>query len=263
MLAYQQSGPILLVGDTREEQDKVLEYMENYLNMDGKVFILGGTGVVTQSFENQVKAKGYPSVIRLGGAYRYETAAKITEYLNVEEGAPVVIASGENYPDALSVSSAAAVNQYPILLVTKDTISDSVKSELLKVKPSKVYIIGMQGAVSDALENQIAELTSLDSGSIVRLGGADRYETSIVVANNFNMSGRSACITTGNNFPDALAGSIYAANYNAPIILTDVKLSDSAKEYLRSKKLTDVTIFGGEGAVSKEVEQDLLQIFGK
>jgi putative cell wall-binding protein len=257
VLAYQQKAPILLVGDSQEDQDKVLTYMKNYLVTNGKVFLLGGTGVVTENFADQVKTAGYSNIIRLGGADRYETAAKIADYLNVAEGTPVVIASGENYPDALSVSSAAAVNQYPILLVTNNTISDSVKSKLEKIKPSKVYIIGEQGAISDALENEVAQLTSLDSNSIVRLGGADRYSTSVAVANNFKLSGKSACIATGTNFPDALAGSIYAANYNAPIILVGSTLTDEEKAYIQNSNLSGATIFGGQGAVNDEVQNEV------
>jgi putative cell wall-binding protein len=237
--------------------------MKEYLATNGKVFLLGGTGVVTENFANQVKTAGCSNIIRLGGADRYETAAKIADYLNVGEGTPVVIASGENYPDALSVSSAAAVNQYPILLVAKNVLSNLVKSELAKIKPSKIYIIGGQGAISDTVEKQVAQLTSLDSNNIVRLGGVDRYATAIATANNFKLSGKSACIATGTNFPDALAGSVYAANYNAPIILVGNTLTDEEKAYIKNSKLSGVTIFGGEGAVNDKIENDVTTILSK
>nr|WP_158408351.1 cell wall-binding repeat-containing protein [Desulfosporosinus fructosivorans] len=46
----------------------------------------------------------------------------------------------------------------------------------------------------------------------------DRYAISLAVAQYFDLSGQSVCIATGNNFPDALTGSVYAANFDAPII---------------------------------------------
>lgn len=263
VLAHNQSAPILLVGDSQEDKDKVLSYMKDYLASNGKVFLLGGTGVVTEDFANQVKNTGYSNITRLGGVDRYETAAKIKEYLSADGASPVIIASGEDYPDALAVSSAAAVNQYPILLVTKNTVSDSVKSELSKLKPSKIYVVGGQGAVSDEVKDQAAKLTSLDSNNVIRLGGADRYSTSVNIAKNFNLSGKSACVSTGDNFPDALAGSVYAANYNAPIILVGNALTDEQKAYIQSLKLSGATIFGGEGAVKAEVQDEVTGLISK
>lgn len=259
VLAYKQNAPILLVGDSQEDKNKLLTYMKNYLSADGKVFLLGGTEVVTENFAAEIKAAGYSDVIRLGGADRYETSAKIADYLNVTEGTPVVIASGENYPDALSAGSVAAINQYPILLVANNTISDSVKSELAKIKPSKVYIIGGQGVISKKTENEIAQL----SGNIVRLGGADRYSTSIIVANNFKLSGRSVCIAAGTNFPDALAGTIYAANYNAPMILVGNTLTDEEKTYIKNSRLSGAAIFGGEGSVNDKIANEITGLLSK
>ena len=153
--------------------------------------------------------------------------------------------------------------QYPIFLVNGDSLIDAVAQKITTINPTKVYIIGSQGVVSQAIQDQVTQLTSLDSSNIVRLGGADRFETSLAVAQYFNQIGQTTCIATGNNFPDALAGSAYAAKANAPIVLTDSTLSDDEIAYLKTRKITGVTIFGGEGVVSKDIEQQLSQIFAK
>ena len=75
-------------------------------------------------------------------------------------------------------------------------------------------------------------------------------------------AGQSVCIATGNNFPVALAGSVYA-NHNASIILADGSLSDQVMNYLKNKELIGATLFGGEAAVSKDIEQQLGQLIGK
>jgi hypothetical protein len=155
VLAYQQKAPILLVGDSQTDQDKVITYMKDNADPAGNIYVLGGTGVVSDAVVQRVKAAGFNNIIRLGGADRYETDAKISDYLNVAERTPVVIASGENYPDALSVSSVAAIHQYPILLVSQDGLVDSLKAELTKIKPNMVYIIGGTGSVNNVAENQI------------------------------------------------------------------------------------------------------------
>jgi putative cell wall-binding protein len=94
VLAYQQNAPILLVGDTQEDQDKVLAYMKANANPSGNIYILGGTGAVGEDVVQQIKSADFTNVVRLGGTNRYETAAKIADYLKVDQGTPVILASG-------------------------------------------------------------------------------------------------------------------------------------------------------------------------
>ena len=263
VLAYKLNAPILLVGSSDEDQEKILAYMKSNLDFAGTVYILGGTVAVSSEMEAKVTGSGFKNITRLGGYDRYETAIKIAEYLDVPQGRPVVLVYGENYPDALSISSSAAAIQSPIFLVQKDGISDAVKQEIAKIKPIKVYIIGLQGVISSEVENQVAQITSLDKANIVRIGGVDRFETSLEVAKYFNLSGQNVCVATGNIFPDALAGSVYAANFNAPILLVDGNLSDNAMAYLKTRIITGATIFGGEAVVRKDIEEKLSQIIGK
>ncbi|KLU65792.1 N-acetylmuramoyl-L-alanine amidase LytC precursor [Desulfosporosinus acididurans] len=262
VLAYKLNAPILLVGSSEADQEKVLDYLKANLAPTENVYILGGTAVVSADMEDQIKAEGFSQITRLGGTDLYDTCSKIADQLQVKSGTPIVLAYGGNYPDALSISSIAAENQYPILLVQKDGISDVIKSEIATIKPSKVFIIGGEGVISSAVESQVEQITSLDKSNIIRIAGQDRYATSLAVTQYFNLAGQSICVATGNNFPDALAGSVYAANHNTSIILADGSLSDQVVNYLKGKKLTGATIFGGETVVSQGIEQQLGQLIG-
>ncbi|TGE40182.1 cell wall-binding protein [Desulfosporosinus fructosivorans] len=263
VLAYKLNAPILLVGSSDADQEKILDYMKDTMNPAGTVYILGGTAVVSSAMEGKVTASGFANITRLGGTDRYETSVKIADQLKAKTGTPIVLAYGDNYPDALSISSIAAEMQYPILLVQKDGLSDVVKNKIAEIKPTKVYIIGGDGVISATVESQVTQITSLGKTNIVRIAGADRYETSLAVVKYFDLSGQSVCIATGNNFPDALAGSVYAANHNAPIILADGSLSDQVMTYLKDKKLIGATLCGGEAVVSKDIERQLGQLMGK
>ncbi|AFM43339.1 cell wall-binding protein [Desulfosporosinus acidiphilus SJ4] len=257
VLAYKLNAPILLVGSTDADQEKVLDYMKNDLDSSGTVYILGGTAAVSSAVESKVTACGFTKITRLGGTDRYETSAKIADQLAVKTGTPIVLAYGENYPDALSISSIAAQMQAPILLVSNDGISDSIRQEIQSIKPSKVYIIGGEGVISSTVESQIQQLSGLSQANIVRIWGADRYATSLAAAKYFNLASPTICIATGGNFPDALAGSSYAANHNASILLVDDSMSDQLENYLLNKKLTSAAIFGGEAVISKMIEQKI------
>ncbi len=263
VLAYKLNAPILLVGSSAADQDKVLSYMKENMDLAGTVYILGGIRAISTAVEEKITIGGFKNIKRLGGSDRYETSLKIAEQLDTKIGTPVVLVSGESYPDALSISSEAALMQYPILLTQKNGISDAIKSKIAEFKPIKVYIIGLQGAVSTAVEEQAVQITGLAKENIVRIGGSDRYETSLAVAKYFGISEQKVCIATGKNYPDALAGSVYAANNDAPIILVDEKLSDNITNYLKTRKVSEATIFGGESVVSKDLEDNLLRLLTK
>ncbi|MEA5024114.1 hypothetical protein SDC9_09219 [bioreactor metagenome] len=260
VLAYKLNAPLLLVGKTAKEQEALLAYLKDHVETQGTLTLLGGSGAIPAAVEQTLQANGYSQIIRLGGANRYETALKIAEELKVEQGRPVILAYGGNYPDALSVSSAAAVLQSPILLVEKNGISEGVKDKLTQIKPSKVYIIGLEGVITQQVAEEVAQLTSLKQENIVRIGGTDRYQTSLAVAKYFNLSGKNIGIATGNNFPDALAGSVYAANHNAPMLLLNDTVPGEVMDYLKSRELTGVTLFGGEAVLNAEIEQRLREL---
>ena len=67
------------------------------------------------------------------------------------------------------------------------------------------------------------------------------------------MPGTSLCIATGADFPDALAGGVFAAVNSSPLFLVNnaaKKLDDVQTAYLKEKKAKRFYVFGGTGAVS-------------
>lgn len=83
----------------------------------------------------------------------------------------MVLVRGENYPDALSVSSIAAQRGYPILLVHKNGIPAEVKEKIAAIRPDKIYIIGLQGAVGENVEHEAGLLSGLAAEDLIRIGG--------------------------------------------------------------------------------------------
>ena len=66
------------------------------------------------------------------------------------------VAIGENFPDALAGGPVAGLNQGPILLVTKHTIPGPTATELDRLNPKSIVILGGVGVVSSAVETQLA-----------------------------------------------------------------------------------------------------------
>lgn len=251
--------PIILSGSTVKDSNVAIKYIENNITKDKQIYILGGTSGIGKQVEQYIKSKGYDKVERLGGQNRFETNASIVDKLNVKEGTPVVIASGENFPDALSISSIAATKEYPILLVNKDNISNVIKDELNKIKPSEVFVIGGTGSISDKNLNTIKKITNLNDNKIIRVWGIDRYDTSLAIAKYFDLKGDTVTFASGENFPDALSGSALSSIKNAPLILINNNDVSKQREYLNSKKYKNKVFYGGSFVIKDNTIEKLLK----
>lgn len=95
---------------------------------------------------------------------------------------------------------------------------------------------------------------------VLRIAGADRYGTSAELARRGGYSPH-VYLTSGVNYPDALAIAGIAGSEHAPVVLTAPgQLSDEVRESLTDVQATQVTIIGGPDAVSPAVEQELADL---
>jgi SpoIID/LytB domain protein len=261
VLAKGLGSPILLVGTSPDSSDSspALNYINNHLNKSGKIYLLGGDGVIASSFVTKLTAMGYNSanIIRLGGADRLKTSMKIAAQLNAAPSTSVVIATENDFPDALSISPIAALRGWPILLTDKDSLSSDVENYILSVKPDKVYISGGTGVVSDTVKNRIKTLLNYGDDRVIRLGGSDRYATSRIINSTLVQDPSDVILTTGLQYPDALSGSVYAALKGGPIMLIDTSKEIEAQNYIKfagsNANSINATVLGLQGAVSDAV----------
>ncbi|AKA69365.1 cell wall-binding repeat-containing protein [Clostridium scatologenes] len=255
-LAYKNNAPILLVGNSVNDSKAVFDYIANNLSKDKKIYALGGTASVSQEIFNYMTAQGY-NLIRIGGKDRYETNKKIVDNLNVDKGTPIVITSGNNFADALSISSIASIKGYPILINDKDNLMANVGNYITSIQPSTIYVVGGTGVISANIETQIKNLNG--NINIIRLGGQDRYETSTLIAEKFNLNTNIITIASGLNFPDALSGSVLAARKNSSVLLVDNNDVSRQKQLLNKQKITNVIVLGGEGSIKSSTVNSLLE----
>jgi putative cell wall-binding protein len=228
---------------------------------NGTVWIAGGTGVIDSTFESKLASMGNTTE-RAAGNDRYETCLKIAEKVNTSKDTPVFLATGENFPDALSIASVAASKEYPIILTSKDKLPNGVGTYLSSLQPSEVFIVGGTGVISTSVESNIK--TILPAASVQRLAGQDRFETSTKAYRKFFPSPSNILIASGMNFPDALSASVLAAKYNAPIVLIDPKNSyppESTFNYLKTLNNPNITIIGGTGVVPVQLVDNIKDIY--
>ncbi len=193
---------------------------------------------------------------RLAGANRYSTSIKISQ--RYEAGVPAVfISTGANFPDALSAAAAAAGLGAPLILSAPEGLSGATVSEIKRLRPKAVYIVGGTGAVSKKVEQQATAAAGVKAS---RVEGGNRYSTSQRLVDRFFTRADFAVIATGSGFADALAASGVAGAKQAPVILVDgAKGSVPASVISQLTKLGTKTVLiaGGAGAVSVGIENQL------
>lgn len=249
-VAGNQDAPVLLVQTTKLPA----EVKTALQRLDAKrLVIVGGTGAVSSKVEVDL-GKLAGEVVRVKGGDRYATAAALAD-ANFAKGADVVyLASGEDFPDALSASAAAAYQGGPVLLTQQGKLPSSTESALQKLSPKRVIVVGGEGAVSASVSRAAKHATD---ASVVRYGGSDRYATAqTVVQRVFGNTGVPlAVVASGAEFPDALVGAALAGAHDGPVVLTQPnKLPVPTKNALAYVKPTNVIVTGGSGAVSYGVE---------
>lgn len=149
---------------------------------------------------------------RIGGTDRFGVAANLSRWLPIGDGHRVVVASGEVFPDALSVGPLAARDQSRLLLTHGDSVPDSMAAELQRMPPNEILIVGGPATVSPAVESQLNAIAP-----VTRIGGADRYEVAAGIA--AGMTSEHVVIASGEVFSDALSAGPLAAKLGAPLLL--------------------------------------------
>lgn len=195
---------------------------------------------------------GYP-MTRIEGDNRYATAVELSRRTFSANAPAVVIASGEDYPDALTGSALAGAEKGALLLTPKSALISVVEAELKRLNPARVYIMGSSAAISPAVESRIK--TVLPAATIERVAGADRYATARKAADkvyDIAQPGK-AIVANGQAWPDASAVSALAYAKSYPILLAGPNsLGTAATGYLAAHKPATYVV-GGIGVVPESV----------
>lgn len=197
-------------------------------------------------------------VTRISGRDRYTTSVSISKAQFEGNTDCVLVVNGEIFADALCASPLAEKYDAPILLTSSKILSKETKDEIVRLNPSKVIIIGKEGAVSKNIENEIKDINS--NITIDRIGGNNRYETSALIASK--LDSKEVMLAFGGNYADALSIASIAAIKKSPILLTEKNsIPESIDNYLKEKgDLDKAYIIGGTGVISEDLEKGFANV---
>ncbi len=234
--------------------------------------ILGGAGAVSDAVRVSLEAVvGVGRVTRIAGADRYATAASVAgalkgrlEATNRHLDGTVFVATGIDFPDALSAGPNAWNRTRPILLVQGATVPAATASELDHLGSHRGVVLGGTGAMpNSAVVTILSHLGP--TPTVQRLGGTDRYGTAAVVADWSIGEGESwsaVGIATGQDYADALTGGPVVGASGGALLLTKTHSVPPVTDgTLAANRLSiyEVLFFGGDGAVSPAVRTSIMQ----
>ena len=254
VLAKLKDAPILL-----NPTDKLDSRVGDEIKRLGaeEVIIVGGQNSVSEKVREDLKAyDADKNVERIAGADRYGTSEMVAKRVVGITGKKNtgVVASGQVFPDALSVGTFASREGYPILLVKKDSVPSQIQNAIKDLDINKTYIAGGTNTISKSTEAKLPNV-------VERMAGSTRYETSVAIAKSKFGASKEAYIASGEEFADALVISPISGKFNRPTLLVsrNKKVNSPVKAYIRNAGFTSITAIGGERFVPYSVLEDLVK----
>jgi N-acetylmuramoyl-L-alanine amidase len=188
---------------------------------------------------------------RVYGNTRFETSYKLFD-MGWSSSETVILANGMDYPDALTAAPLAGKYNAPILLSRNTTLASQpdLKASLVNKGVKNVIIIGGETAISSGIQNEISSLGI----NVRRIGGRDRYETSVLIAKEVGVNNGEISLAYGMSFADGLSISSVAAKKQSPILLTRTDyIPDVVKAFINENNINKTYIIGSTTVITDGV----------
>ena len=221
-----------------------------------RVVVLGGTSAVEDAVLEEAAAVTGAPVDRLSGTNRYGTAAAVAGEFDTAER--VFVATGLDYPDALSAAARAGSLDSPVLLVRQDSIPSVTAAALDALDPTQITVLGGEDAINQDVIDELGEWAPT-----TRVGGLNRWSTSALLFVEI-ASADTVYLASGQDWPDALAGGAKAASDDKPLLITRTDRLPSVIEDTIVRLVPEkVVVLGGSAAVSQAVIDELEALRGQ
>ncbi len=240
------------------ERDSLPDVSANAISGLGAstAILLGGEAVIASGAATAISRKA-GNVLRLAGETRYGTQMQIWSYglkNNLWQGDTAYIAAGENFADALSAAPLCFACKAPVFFANGSGYLPNEQLEALKAASQfkNLIVLGGDACVPSGSYSQLSAIASGHGGSITRLAGATRYETSAAVARyaveKLGFIWDGIAFTSGQLPYDALAGAPLQGRHKSPLLLVDGGNTSSAK-LAKGSVSSSIAFFGGYSAI--------------
>lgn len=266
------AGPILFTpgGPDAPLDPAVGDELERILPAGSTVHVVGGTGAVSATAEDDLASRGYV-VARHAGATRIETALAVADHLRTHGGDPATVLVARAYPDtsagwadAVTAGAYAATQGHPILLTGTDRLDDRteawIEAAAERGEVDEAVLLGGVAAVPADAESR------LDRVSVRRVAGSSRDATAVAVAEELWTRPAAPEVTAAlvvdaygdRDWPFALAAAVFSARVGAPQVVTHGLVPRATTgEWLDSSPGLPAYVVGGDGVVPPRIDEDV------
>ncbi|HET6746295.1 MAG TPA: cell wall-binding repeat-containing protein [Candidatus Limnocylindria bacterium] len=245
-------GPILFVS-----RDSISSYVRNELDRlnPDSIIVVGSSSWVSSSVVNQLDSFTTGTVTREGGTSPADTSAIISSrHFSPGVGVVYLVNSSIGVTNAMVAGPAAASLDGPILLVGQDSVPSSVRTELHRLDPDQIIVVGDTSHVSDSIFNKLDNFTS---GPITREAGTDSAQTSAIISRRHFSPGVGAVYIANDSaggLRHAWPAGAAAAKLGGPILLVSPNsISRSVARELGRLDPATIIVVGTETYVSSNV----------
>ncbi|WP_344202590.1 cell wall-binding repeat-containing protein [Pseudolysinimonas kribbensis] len=224
-----------------------------------RIVVVGGTASVNEAVLHQLDAYvtgASGKATRLAGVDRFAASRNVARSAFGTDGAPTVfIATGNNYPDALSAGPAAGSVSAPVILV--DGLAshlDSATTALLHdLHTTSVDIVGGPASLSFGIQEDLEGIVG--PSHVTVFGGSTRYDNAAQLGATFFRHTDLVYFAVGTNFADALSAAALAGHDRAPIDLVESNCVPASVEYwVRAQAAQSIRLIGGQVSLGSGVE---------
>lgn len=230
-----------------------------YANIKGSMYFSTKDILSNEKLQNDLKIlyKHDPTdkeIKTLAGDTRFETATAISKEGWKNGADKVILVNGYAMIDGISATPLATLYDSPILLTNRNDIPKSTMDEIKRLNPKEVVLIGTDDVTGDSLINILKD--NIPSIKVNRIGGVDRYETTLLIAKEINKYKpiETVYIANGYKEADALSVASHAGEDIQPIILTDThKINDDVYNWIKSKNVNNAYFIGDNTVVGDDI----------
>ncbi|MHB8463502.1 MAG: cell wall-binding repeat-containing protein [Acidimicrobiales bacterium] len=217
-----------------------------------RVVAMGGTSSIGDSVLVSIRnVVASATVSRVSGWRRYETAATLSRTAFTSGASLVFVATGLDYPDALT-AAAAAGGKSPVLLTLPDALPSATADELHRLSPRTIRVMGGTSAVGATVVSALQ--TAAPDASVQRVSGPDRFSTAAALSRALYPGGAlGAFVATGFDFPDALSAAVAASGHGPVLLVADPPYASPAIAELQRLGAQTLTVVGGVAAVGDDL----------
>ncbi|TQQ83956.1 cell surface protein [Peptacetobacter hominis] len=211
-------------------------------------------GEYTGGFDSSDTTESSVKVTSMIGANRYDTAARISKAGWSSGSSKVIIANGLNEMEGIISNPLAASYNAPILLVSDNAVRSETETELKRLNPSEVIIVGGTSSVKSNIESKIKSI--VPKASVRRINASGEINLSVAIAKEIDkVSPVNKIYMTGTDGEaDALSVAAKAGEEKAPILVTDKNsLSSSVSTWIKDNNISDAYFLGQNMVISDSV----------